>query len=158
MKTIINDEVFVRKGFSISTDQDLLDFDLIYQFLDRDSYWAQGIPIEKLRMAIRNSLCFGVYYQQEQVGFARVITDKATFAYLADVFILPAYRKNGLSKWLIQTIKAHPDLQGLRRWSLATADAHGLYAQFEFSAIAKAERWMEIFTPYASKQNEEMKR
>jgi N-acetylglutamate synthase-like GNAT family acetyltransferase len=155
---MINDEAFIKKGFSISTDQDLLDFDMIHQFLDRDSYWAQGIPAEKLRMAIRNSLCFGAYYQQEQVGFARVITDKATFAYLADVFILPAYRRNGLSKWLVQTIKAHPDLQGLRRWSLATADAHGLYAQFGFTPITKAERWMEIFTPYVSKQNEEMKR
>lgn len=157
MKTIINDEAFIKKGFSISTNQDLLDFELIYQFLDRDSYWAQGILPEKLRMAIRNSLCFGIYYQQEQVGFARVITDKATFAYLADVFILPAYRKKGLSKWLIQTILAHPDLQGLRRWSLATADAHSLYTQFGFTPIAKAERWMEIFTPYASKQNEEKK-
>jgi len=144
----MNDEVFIKNGFSISTDKSLLDIDLIYNYLDKDSYWANGIPFEKLERSIKNSLCFGLYFKQKQIGFARVVTDKAVFAYLADVFVLPDYRKKGLSKWLMQTIMAHPDLQGLRRWSLATADAHGLYAQFGFTEINNPERWMQIFTPH----------
>jgi N-acetylglutamate synthase-like GNAT family acetyltransferase len=145
---IINDDHFINKGFNISTDKTLLNFEMIYQYLDQESYWAKGIPKDRLKRAIDNSMCFGVYHQNKQIGFARVITDKATFAYLADVFILNAYRKQGLSKWLVQTIVEHPDLQGLRRWSLATADAHGLYKQFGFAPITGADRWMEIFKPY----------
>lgn len=148
MHTIINDEAFLKKGFEISTDKSLLDFDLIYNYLDKDSYWAKNIPVETLKNAIAGSLCFGIYHSGEQVGFARVITDGATFAYLCDVFVLPAYRRNGLSKWLIQTIVKHPGLQGLRRWSLATADAHGLYSQFGFSELSKPGNWMEIHAPY----------
>jgi GNAT superfamily N-acetyltransferase len=148
MKVFINDEALQKKGFTISTDKNLLDFDTIYNYLDKDSYWAKGMPVEKLSAAIENSLCFGVYHDKAQAGFARIITDKATFAYLCDVFILPQFRGAGLSKWLMQTIKAHPELQGLRRWSLATADAQGLYSQFEFTQITHPERWMEIFTPY----------
>lgn len=144
----MNDAAFEQKGFSISNDKNLLDIPLIYNFLDQDSYWAQGIPVEILQKAIANSMCFGVYKYNNQVGFARVITDNATFAYLCDVFILNNYRGLGLSKWLIQTIVNHPELQGLRRWSLATADAHGLYNQFGFTTITKPERFMEIFTPY----------
>jgi GNAT superfamily N-acetyltransferase len=148
MKTIMNDAVFAQKGYTISTNRELLDMEIIYHYLDQVSYWAKGIPREKLERAIFNSLCFGVYLRDQQVGFARVVSDKATFAYLCDVFILSDHRGNGLSKWLVQTILAHPDLQGLRRWSLATADAHGLYGQFGFTPITKPERWMEIFTPY----------
>jgi N-acetylglutamate synthase-like GNAT family acetyltransferase len=148
MKVIINDEAYHKKGFKISTDQTLLDFDTIYHYLDMESYWSKGVPPDKLRKAIENSLCFGIYHNNKQVGFARVISDKATFAYLADVFVLDDYRRQGLSKWLMQTIRAHPDLQGLRRWSLATADAQGLYQQFGFTPITKPERWMEIFSPY----------
>jgi len=144
----MNDAIFEQKGFSISTDKNLLDVQLIYNFLDQDSYWARGIPVEVLQKAIANSMCFGVYKHNDQIGFARVITDNATFAYLCDVFILNNYRGLGLSKWLIQTIVNHPELQGLRRWSLATADAHGLYKQFGFTTITKPERFMEIFTPY----------
>ena len=144
----MNDAAFLKKGFSISTDKSLLDFDVIYRFLNEESYWSQGIPAEKLKRAIENSLCFGVYFQNQQVGLTRVVTDKATFAYLCDVFILQDYRGIGLSKWLIQTIIAHPELQGLRRWSLATADAHGLYKQFGFNPLVKPDRWMEILTPY----------
>lgn len=155
MKTIMNDDAFAKKGFSISTDQALLNFEMIYRFLDQDSYWAKGLPPETLRCALANSLCFGVYHNQEQVGLARVVTDRATFAYLCDVFILPAYRGNGLSKWLIQTVRAHPDLQSLRRWLLGTADAHGLYAQFGFTVITKPERFMEIVTPYTIRKDEE---
>lgn len=149
-KVIMNDDSFAKKGFSISTDKALLDFDVIYNYLDKESYWAKGIPPEKLRKSIDNAMCFGVYHYKKQVGFAKVVTDKATFAYLADVFIVEEYRGLGLSKWLIQTIVNHDELQGLRRWSLATADAHGLYAQFGFSPISCPERWMEIFTPYQS--------
>ena len=148
MKIIINDAAFEKKGFKISTDQSLLNFDVIYNYLDKDSYWSKGIPVETLKRAISNSLCFGIYHQGKQAGFARIITDKATFAYLCDVFVLEEHRYLGLSKWLMQTIVTHPDLQGLRRWSLATADAHGLYQQFGFTVITNPERWMEIFTPY----------
>ena len=150
MQVIINDDAFIKKGYTISTDKELLDFEMIYNYLDQDSYWSQGIPVETLKRAIENSLCFGIYYQNKQVGFARVITDKGTFAYLCDVFVLADYRNLGLSKWLVQTIKNHPDLQGLRRWSLATVDAHGLYSQFGFEPITHPERWMAIFTPYKS--------
>jgi len=155
MKVFINDNVLLEKGFYISTDKNLLNFDVIYAYLSNDSYWAKGITAERLKMAINNSLCFGVYYHKTQVGFARAITDKATFAYIADVFILPAYRGKGLSKWLMQTITGHPGLQGLRRWSLATADAQGLYTQFGFTQIANPERWMEIFTPYPVNNNKD---
>ncbi len=144
----MNDDAFISKGFLISTDQSLLDMDVIYNYLDRDSYWSKGIPYEKLELAVKNSLSFGVYHNKVQIGFARVVTDRATFAYLADVFILPGYRKQGLSKWLVQTIVNHQDLQGLRRWSLATLDAHGLYTQFGFTEITHPERWMQIYTPY----------
>jgi N-acetylglutamate synthase-like GNAT family acetyltransferase len=147
-KVFMNDDAFIKKGFYISTDKTLLDFDAIYNYLDNDSYWAKGIPVEKLKKSIENSLCFGVYQDKKQAGFARIITDKATFAYLCDVFILPDFRGVGLSKWLVQTITGHTDLQGLRRWSLATLDAHGLYKQFGFTPITHADRWMEIFTPY----------
>lgn len=148
MAVFMNDAAFAKKGFLIDTDKALLDFEVIYSYLINESYWAKGMPAEILRTAIANSLCFGVYKDGKQAGFARVITDKATFAYLCDVFILTDYRGAGLSKWLMQTIMAHPDLQGLRRWSLATADAHGLYAQFGFTQISNPDLWMQIHTPY----------
>ena len=144
----MNDETFLKKGYIISTEPSLLNFEVIYQYLDKDSYWSQGVPVETLRRAIANSLCFGVYKENNQAGFARVVTDYATFAYICDLFILPVYRGIGLSKWLVQSIIHHPDLQGLRRWSLGTADAHGLYSQFGFVPITNPERWMQIFTPY----------
>jgi len=146
--TFMNDDFFLKQGFTISTDKTLLDFEAIYKYLNQDSYWAKGIPAERLKRAIENSMCFGLYKQNVQAGFTRVVTDKATFAYLCDVFILPGYRGLGLSKWLMQTIVEHPELQGLRRWSLATADAHGLYSQFGFTEISRPDRWMEKFKPY----------
>ena len=146
--SFINDDFFIKKGYQITTDNALLNFDLIFKYLSEDSYWAKGLKPEKLKKAIANSICFGVYKLNQQVGFARVVSDKATFAYICDVFILPAFRKQGLSKWLVQTIINHPELQGLRRWSLATADAHGLYSQFGFMPMTRTDRWMEIFTPY----------
>lgn len=132
-----------KTDYFISTDHALLQIDSIHEFLT-NSYWAKGIPIETIKRSIENSLCFGVYKNPEQVGFARVITDRATFAYLADVFICEAHRGQGLSKWLMATIQAHPQLQGLRRWMLATRDAHALYRQFGFERLKQPDRWMEI--------------
>lgn len=141
------------KGFTISTDNDLLDFDIVYSFISQ-SYWAKGIPTDVMKKAIDNAFCFGVYAEPteskenlKQVGFARLITDKATFAYLADVFILEEYRGQGLSKHLIETIVTHPELQGLRRMMLATKDAHGLYKQYGFQAIENPEMLMQIWHP-----------
>jgi GNAT superfamily N-acetyltransferase len=148
MPIFMNDAAFMKKGFHISTDKTLLNFDVIYNYLANDSYWAKEMPRKKLKIAIDNSLCFGIYKNGEQAGFARVVTDKATFAYVCDVFVLPAYRGIGLSKWLVQTILALPELEGLRRWSLATLDAQGLYSQFGFTQITNPERWMQIYTPY----------
>lgn len=148
MPVFMNDEAFIKKGYQISTDNSFLDFDTIFNYLDQQSYWAKGIPAARLKKAMEHSLCFGVYKDGLQAGFARVVTDRATFAYLCDVFILPAYQGAGLSKWMMQTIMAHPDLQGLRRWSLATLDAHGLYKQFGFKEVSNPEVWMQIFTPY----------
>jgi len=144
----MNDESFIKKGFRISTDKELLDRDMICQYLSKESYWAKGIPVEKVYVAIDNSMCFGIYKDGQQVGFARVITDKATFAYLCDVFVLEEFRGQGLSKWLVQNILAHDELQGFRRWLLATNDAHGLYSQFGFTPITNPEKWMGIYTPY----------
>lgn len=129
---------------TISTDKSLLDIPLIHHFLTEESYWAKGIPLETVQRSIENSLCFGVFIDQKQVGFARVITDNATFAYLADVFILHEFRGKGLSKKLMAYIRSHPQVQGLRRWLLATADAHGLYEQFGFQNLAQPDRFMEI--------------
>jgi len=148
MRSIINADFFLKKGFQISTDKSLLDFEIIYQYLNEDSYWAKGITREKLKRAIDNSDCFGIYQHNKQAGFARVVTDKATFAYICDVFVLPEFRGFGLSKWLIQSIVEDPEFSGLRRWSLATLDAHGLYSQFGFTQISQPTRWMEIFRPY----------
>jgi N-acetylglutamate synthase-like GNAT family acetyltransferase len=120
--------------FLISTDRSKLDVDVIHEFLTR-SYWAAGIPRATVARSIENSLCFGVYDGADQIGFARVISDFATYGYIADVFILEAYRERGLGKELMASIMAHPDLQGLRRWSLGTRDAHGLYAQFGFRTV-----------------------
>jgi N-acetylglutamate synthase-like GNAT family acetyltransferase len=127
--------VVMKTGrFLISTDRSQLDVDAIHRFLAR-SYWAAEIPRATVVRAIENSLCFGVYDGAGQVGFARVISDFATYAYIADVFILEPYRERGLGKELMASIMAHPDLQGLRRWSLGTRDAHGLYAQFGFTPV-----------------------
>lgn len=124
-----------KENYLISTDPTLLNIDVIHQYLSLESYWAMNIPRMVLERSIRNSLCFGVYQEEKQIGFARLITDKATFAYLADVFILEDYRKKGLSKWLMETIQSHPELQGLRRWLLGTRDAHGLYEQFGWAVL-----------------------
>jgi len=134
-------------GFLISTDAARLELDVIHNFLSTQSYWAEGVPREVVARSIATSLCFGVYDGAKQVGFARVVSDYATFAYLADVFVLEAYRGRGLSKALMETVMSHPHLQGLRRWLLGTADAHGLYRKFGFAEPRYPERQMERGDP-----------
>ena len=139
-----------RQGeYEIDTDKRRLDIAAIHRFLSKESYWAPNRTLEQTLTAIENSLCFGLYKGREQVGFARVITDKATFAYIGDVYVLEAHRGQGLSKWLMKTIIEQPDLQGLRRWLLATRDAHGLYEQYGFCVLVHPDRWMERPAPDA---------
>jgi GNAT superfamily N-acetyltransferase len=139
-----------RQGeYEIDTDKRRLDLAAIHRFLSTEAYWAKRRTLEQTLTAIENSLCFGLFKGREQVGFARVITDKATFAYLGDVYVLEEHRGNGLSKWLMKTIVEQPDLQALRRWILATKDAHGLYGQYGFRELVHPERWMELPAPDA---------
>ena len=136
-----------RSPFHISTDQGLLDLDLIYQYLATESYWARHIPRETVEKAIQGSLCFGIYHEQEQTGFSRVITDFATLAYLADLFVVEIFRRQGLSKWLLDCMQLHSALQDLRRWMLATRDAHGLYQRYGFKKLQSPENIMELHNP-----------
>lgn len=135
--------------FSISTDRNRLKIDVVHKFLSEESYWARERTLEQTTRAIKNSLPFGVYKGENLVGFARVVTDYATFAYLGDVFILEEFRGKGLSKWLMEMIVNHPDLQNFRRWILATKDAHALYEKFGFGALKFPDRWMEKTAPNA---------
>lgn len=135
--------------FMISTDRNLLQIDEIHRFLTEESYWARERTREQTETAIKNALPFGVYKGENQIGFARVISDYATFAYLGDVYILEEFRGKGLSKWLMDVIVGHPELQNLRRWVLATRDAHTLYEKFEFAPLRFPERWMEKTAPNA---------
>lgn len=136
-----------HESFLLSTDPAKIDLPTVHRYLSESSYWAKNIPFDVFRTSVQNALCFGIYENGRQAGFARVITDRATFGYIGDVFILDAYRGRGLSKWLMQCILEHPELQGFRRWILATADAHGLYAQSGFNPLAKPDRWMELHNP-----------
>ena len=131
--------------YTISTDQTLLDFDMIQGYLSGESYWAKGRSSETMRRAIVGSLCFGVYEDGRQVGFARVITDYATRAYISDLFVLGEMQGRGLGKWLMQTILDDPSLDGVPSWILHTLDAHGLYEQFGFERTAHPERVMEMY-------------
>lgn len=134
----------MEKDFYISTNKDLLDIDLIYQFLSKQSYWAQERSRVTIEKSIRHSLCFGVYtLDDKQVGFARVVSDYAVFAWLMDVFIIEEQRGKQLGQQLLKAIMDHPDLQGLKRWGLATKDAHGLYEKFGFKSLSKPETMME---------------
>ena len=134
-------------GYEISTDPARLDLATIHRYLSEESYWARGIARPLMERSFAHSLCFGLYHQGAQAGFARVVTDHATFALLSDVFVLEAHRGQGLSKRLVERLAAHPDLQGLRRWMLVTADAHGLYAQYGFSPLGDPARFMEVARP-----------
>lgn len=136
-----------RDNFTISTDPTRLDADAIAEMLAR-AYWAQGRPRERVDRSLANSLVFGLYDGEKQIGLARVVSDYAIFAYVCDVFIHEDYRAQGLGKWLMQTVHSHPDLQGLRRWALVTRDAHELYRQFGWEMLASPGSWMEILTPF----------
>ncbi len=138
---------WTRNGYEITTDRERMDVNAVHRFLSEESYWARYIPHEVVERSIRHSLCFAILRDGELVGFARVTSDRATVAYLGDVFVIPAHRGKGLSKWLMECIGRHPDLQRLRRWMLATSDAHGLYAQFGFTPLKAPERWMEKHDP-----------
>jgi GNAT superfamily N-acetyltransferase len=133
-----------KDNFTISDDSARLDIDAICGFLSR-SYWADKRPRAVIERSIQHSLNFGMYDDEKQIGFTRVVTDFAVFAYICDVFIDEEYRGHALGKWMMETILAHPELQGLRRWCLVTRDAHGLYSQFGFAPLYYTTRWMEIF-------------
>lgn len=140
-----------RDAFTLTTDRSRLPVADVHRWLAEESYWAKGIPLETCRRSIENSLPFAIYEGEALVAFARVVTDFATVAYLGDVFVKEPWRGRGLSKWLIEAIHRHPDLQGFRRWILLTRDAHGLYAQSGWSALEDPARWMELrpFRGYA---------
>jgi GNAT superfamily N-acetyltransferase len=133
----------VRGDYVISTDRSRVDVAAVHAFLSA-TYWSPGIPEDVIRRGIAGAICFGIYHGREQVGFARVITDRATYAYLSDVYVLESHRGRGLATWMMEVIMAHPDLQGLRRFSLSTRDAHALYARFGFGPVANPDRQMEI--------------
>ena len=134
---------FQKDGYTISTDPARLDLEVIHDFLANRSYWAKGIPRSLLKKAIEHSLPFGLYHQGQQIGFARVLTDYERFAYLMDVFVLEEFRGQGLGKWLLECVLGHPELKGVRRWMLATWDAHRLYARYGFTPLARPDRLME---------------
>ena len=139
--------------YIVSSDREKLDLPLIHKYLSTQAYWCLNIPFAILKRSVENSLCFGVYHGDRQVGFARIISDYATIAYLGDVFIIPEHRGKGLSKRLMETIMAHPDLQGLRRWILLTGDAHGLYRQFGWKPVANPDLYMELANPDVYKRS-----
>ena len=136
-----------RGSFLISTDNAKLDREAIYRYLS-EAYWAKTRSRSAVEKSLSNSLCFGLYEDEKQIGLARVVSDFATFAYLCDVYVLDAYQGKGLGAWLIQSVMSYPDLQNLRRWLLATRDAHGLYRKVGFTPLQAPERWMEHFTPH----------
>ena len=138
-----------KNGFTVSTDRQKLDRDAIHRFL-AESYWARGIPRDVVDRSIENSVCFGLYTEEKMIGFARVISDAATFGYLSDVFVLPSHRGRGLATWFMEVVMGHPDFRGIRRWMLATADAHGLYRKVGFTELSRPERIMEKLLPEAN--------
>jgi GNAT superfamily N-acetyltransferase len=142
-----------NNGYTVTTDQARFDVDLIYRYLSAESYWAKGMPRDVFERSLRNSLSFGLLEGGRQIGFARIISDLATIAYLGDVFIVPEQRGKGLSKWLMECVLSHPPLQGLRRWILSTADAHGLYQRFGFTALKTPDRFMERHDPEVYRQS-----
>lgn len=135
-----------RKNFTVTCDPERIDLSLVSKFL-ASSYWAKGIREDTVAKSVANSVCFSLFEGDRQIGFAKVISDRATIAYLGDVFVVPSYRGRGLAKWMMECVLSHPELQGLRRWVLATRDAHGLYEQFGFTELAKPEVFMERFNP-----------
>jgi len=145
-----------RDGYEVSDDQRRLDLGAVHRFISKQSYWAEGISQALLARAVAHSLCFGLYRGAEQAGFARVVTDRATYGYLCDVYVEPAHRGKGLGKWLVDCVLKHPDLQGLRRIALMTRDAHDLYRPFGFRAMPEATRYLEIHRPDVYQGKEEV--
>jgi GNAT superfamily N-acetyltransferase len=141
-----------KDEYEISDENARLNIAFVHKYLSEESYWAKNIPYATVECSIQHSLCFGLYLQDQQIGFARLVTDRATFAYLADVFIIEQERGKGLSKWLMQAILKHPDVSGLRRWMLGTRDAHELYRQFGFTPLPVPERFMELHFPQVYRQ------
>lgn len=140
--------------FTISTDRAKLDYETIYRFFNEHSYWATGRSMERIRKSIEHSLPFGVHHNGKMIGFGRIVTDYATFAWIADVFVLPEYRGKGLGKWLMDVMVNHPELQGFRRWVLATKDAHSLYERIGFTPLLKPDRWMERHDPACEEKSD----
>ncbi len=136
-----------RRAYLLTTDKARLDLEMVHSFL-KTSYWAAGISADVVNRSVKNSLAFGLFEGDEQVGFARVVTDYATFAYLADVFVLEPHRGQGLGKWMMEVVFSHPELQGLRRWILATRDAHELYRKYGFTELEEPSIFMEKFSAY----------
>ena len=143
---------WTKGKYLITTDVAAADVDVVHQFLSIESYWAKGIPRETVARSLPHSICFSVLHEGALIGFARATSDHAPVAYVGDVFVLPEHRGKGLSKWLMECITNHPELQGLRRWMLATADAHGLYTKFGFTPLKVPARWMEKLDPDVYKQ------
>ena len=144
MKNEADIQVWEKQSFRISTDKSLLQIPKIHRFLSEEAYWCLGIPMEIVEKSVRTSLCFGLYDGRNQVGYARIITDSATFAWLCDIYVEKSHRGQGLSKWLMECVMVHPDLKNLRRLCLATKDAHELYKQFGFEVTKTPGNWMEI--------------
>ena len=140
----MNTNYYHSDGYWLTTDKSKMDVSAIHHFLSTEAYWSKNIPFEKVQKAVEHSLNFGLFDNEKQIGYARVITDFATIAYLGDVYVLAAYRGKGLSKWMIKIIMNYRELQGFRRWILLTGDAHGLYRQFGWQDISNPEKWMEI--------------
>ncbi|MGA8143390.1 MAG: GNAT family N-acetyltransferase [Candidatus Acidiferrales bacterium] len=139
-------QAYQKDGFIVVTDPARLDVSAIHAFLSR-CYWSEGIPRQTIEKALANSFCFGLFHGEKQIGLARVVTDRATYAYLCDVYVLEEFRGKGLGVWLMECVMSHPDLQGLRRFSLATRDAHGLYRKYGFTELKKPQSQMEIVKP-----------
>lgn len=146
-----NIKVF-RGEYLITTNKSELDIEAIHDFLCNQSYWSKNIPIDIVRKSVEHSLNFGLFHVDKQIGYARVISDFSTIAYLGDVYVLTEYRGNGLSKWLMEEVMKHPELQGLRRWILLTSSAHELYKKFGWQEVAKPELYMELYNPNVYKE------
>lgn len=144
---IDNIQTWSRGGYEISTDRSRIDLTAAHAFLSGEAYWSSGVPLDVVRRAFDGSIVFGVYHGSEQVGLTRVVSDRATFAWICDVYVLGGHRAKGLGKWLMECVTAHPELQGLRRWLLATRDAHGLYRQYGFTDLHDATKYMERWDP-----------